>query len=1120
MKKILSMLLMSLIVMAGYSQNLLKNGSFEEWAEGDPLPKYWSTHSRKDITEKLSRETEIVRDGKISAKYKNASMGHMLFQSVPVKEGEFYDISFQTKTNIGMYEVRLMYYWLSADNKRIPNVNENKTAPSATGVNDWMTIAHKNMQAPPGAVRLMINVVPNDAWSKRTVPGEFWVDDVRIEKSKVETVDKNYLPLSSVPVLDKVAITLDGKLDEAVWQRGSVITNLATPIMYSPEVAQTRCIMLADSEYLYIGAKMFRNAASAKGPEKAHERDKGSMSDQFELFFKPEPTMVEQFHFMFDPAGSIWDSKQVFHDGKIPVGEYLNTRNDNSWNAGKLEIVTAEQEDGWSLECRIPYSDLGCKAPKLEAIWKANVCRGDYGQSGTTHNQLSSWGLLKLIQFADNNFWGDLVFRKNPVAVHDVKIQTMTNNVAVSLWAPADAKAEIVIEHLNDTGSVIELGRQAVELKKDKEEFVIVPLNAQTDVYWVSVYGDGKLMFRSGGRAMGKIIALGTRDVLNVRKNQLYVANDTFSYNGFMFRHTLQGGGPNKVFGNPSELDVKIIAEVPEGVEIPYLVYSNWGGDNEASKPLKEEVIERNSGKYTRYTLRGNISKVNSPLIFFRAKLKEGYKGKMYLYAVWKDGSQAPVEYDFEVVKFGRHKPFERMQLRLDDLTPRFAALMSENPVAELPTMGINVFKIPMNPSKIKLYYKETKETAAQLYDRLYNEMKNSPNKWFFSVQNELNGVLRYWGNEIKSGNKLNLVPDEKALFRDIDGKPVRNQFGWNSVCPMYRGINYQKELDYIAECEAVSKYGVRWFVLDWEIFPDFKQQCFCDNCVDRLWPEYCREHKIAVSNPREFMKDPKQNPELFKAWKEFYESNRGQMYVDLKNDLARRTKEKTGEDTRFYLSEWTGPIKHLMKGIDYFDWAYAYRDPQTRYELVDEVFTNVAKGSSKQIVASVNNMQGCELNRQYAPISLYYNMFESASLGVRGFEWWYCPTFNTMDFKFIMDGLRTIRPYEDLILDGTVTVAIKGENCTARRVSLDDESLYCVRNYLLKEKGKAILEFEVKTASELHDAATGEKLADLKTGKNQVTIELSPEGNKLARLLYLGPAGKFAARQKAAEIK
>jgi len=54
------------------------------------------------------------------------------------------------------------------------------------------------------------------------------------------------------------------------------------------------------------------------------------------------------------------------------------------------------------------------------------------------------------------------------------------------------------------------------------------------------------------------------------------------------------------------------------------------------------------------------------------------------------------------------------------------------------------------------------------------------------------------------------------------------------------------------------------------------------------------------------------------------------------------------------------------------------------------------------------------------------------------------------MTWKYIMDGMREIRPYEDLILDGKVTVRGEGENCTWRKIEKDGEALYLVRNYLL----------------------------------------------------------------------
>ena len=130
--------------------------------------------------------------------------------------------------------------------------------------------------------------------------------------------------------------------------------------------------------------------------------------------------------------------------------------------------------------------------------------------------------------------------------------------------------------------------------------------------------------------------------------------------------------------------------------------------------------------------------------------------------------------------------------------------------------------------------------------------------------------------------------------------------------------------------------------------------------------------------------------------------------------------------------------------------------------------------------------------------------MMEAATAGVRGFEFWWSPVFEAETWKYVMDGLRMIRPFEDIVLDGKVTIHEDGEGCTVRHVDLGDEALYCVRDYELKAPKRVAFTLRAKAAGDLVDLETGKVVSKLRAGENRIELDISPD--RLARFLYAGP--------------
>lgn len=921
----------------------------------------------------------------------------------------------------------------------------------------------------------------------------------------------DYRMQTTVPLAAKADVTVDGRAEEPLWAVAPRVTRLVSAGTYSPEGADTQVRLAADGEALYLFAE-FSRIASSTIAKTDYPRDKMLPTDTLELFLKPSDE-DRQYHFMVDSRGNVNDASFTYRLRETKEGEgvWNRVKRDLDWTAEGLVVKTQDNgKDGWTLEMKLPWKDLGRTPPKAGESIRANFCRGDY--CGAMHNQITSWTLQKSAFFAMWPDWGTVAFADEPVRVRGAEVLKGGESVTVDLVGGAkDASVKVVVEEMSESGDLKPIGEATENLPAGAEKTLPVALREQTVLSWISVFVDGQLVYRRGGRPAGRMLMIGLYDPLNIRNGRIFIPNDASWYTPFRITHTLTGKSGNKVYGNPPDVDARIVAEVPEGVTVTKIKYSDWGGDAPIQKVLSDETFTEEGRTWHRITLPAYISGVNKPLVFFRSTLPADTVGKYRLYMTWKDGRQKPVEHDFRVVSYGRVKPFERMQMRLDDMTFNLAdAVCDGQPLAtELPRLGVNVFKIPLFPSKIDSP-RYGKKSYKDRLDEFVASVRASGLTWYFASMNDLNGLMA-WTTEKAHSNWFNLKPDPEACLVDCKGERQRTQFQWWAICPNYRGRNFTDFAKGILSTEAVKDYGVSWAVIDWE-FWDLERPCCCDRCLE-IWRSWSAERALPdFGDPREFLKS-KEETEAVRQYLAFFDWSIGRLYVDLKREVSHgldlnRTKWYAPKKGAFVLSDWISPRQGTLEGMDFHDCPWAYRAPWDPSGAMrhDRLFREVTKGRSDQIVCSLNAMQGCEINREFPPVATYYNVLEAAAAGHQGFEWWYVPSFDAETWKYVMDGLKAIRPFEDIILDGQVSLTGTGNGCTWRRVTLNDEAIYLVRNYDLLNSGETknvVFTVDELFTGEVRDGATGENLADLGPGANKVKLTLGPD--HLARLLYVG---------------
>lgn len=147
--------------------------------------------------------------------------------------------------------------------------------------------------------------------------------------------------------IDNEKLTIDGVLDEAVWQAGNWERGFIQrdPSDGSPETYRTEFCVLYDDEYLYVGAR-----AHDPEPEKIiallTRRDNYTESDWMYVSIDSYNDNRTAFEFGLNAAG-------VKHD----LRRFDDTSNDYEWDAiwdGDSHI----DEKGWTAEWRIPFREL------------------------------------------------------------------------------------------------------------------------------------------------------------------------------------------------------------------------------------------------------------------------------------------------------------------------------------------------------------------------------------------------------------------------------------------------------------------------------------------------------------------------------------------------------------------------------------------------------------------------------------------------------------------------------------------------------------------------------------------------------------------------------------------
>jgi hypothetical protein len=158
-------------------------------------------------------------------------------------------------------------------------------------------------------------------------------------------------------------ITVDGQLNEAAWQGSEGIGAFVQrePVEGVPPTERTVVYLAYDDEALYVGARLYDSSPDSIVARLAR-RDNFASADRFMVFLDPYHDKRSGFYFAVNAAGTLYDG--VLYNDDWDTDE---------WN-GVWQGSAQRTSDGWTVEMRIPYSQLRFKKSEVQT-WGINFKR-------------------------------------------------------------------------------------------------------------------------------------------------------------------------------------------------------------------------------------------------------------------------------------------------------------------------------------------------------------------------------------------------------------------------------------------------------------------------------------------------------------------------------------------------------------------------------------------------------------------------------------------------------------------------------------------------------------------------------------------------------------------------
>lgn len=197
------------------------------------------------------------------------------------------------------------------------------------------------------------------------IPQGFSQDVATMDTSQSEKpTETRSLPAVRIPA--SVSIELDGILDEEIWRQAPVATGFTQRVPHDgrPATEKTEARILYAEDAIYIGARAFDSSMDSVAST-LFRKDGSAYSDWFYVNIDSYNDNRTGFTFAVNPKGVRKD-----------ILLYDDDDEDLRWDA-VWEASTSIDEEGWTVEMRIPLSQLRFSPPEdgVETEWGINFQR-------------------------------------------------------------------------------------------------------------------------------------------------------------------------------------------------------------------------------------------------------------------------------------------------------------------------------------------------------------------------------------------------------------------------------------------------------------------------------------------------------------------------------------------------------------------------------------------------------------------------------------------------------------------------------------------------------------------------------------------------------------------------
>ena len=188
----------------------------------------------------------------------------------------------------------------------------------------------------------------------------------------------------NVPRID-AHVTIDGVLDEQPWQKAARLTPLLRNDTITPARVATEVRIWYDRTALYLGWICEDHDIQSTFTE----RDSRFWEEEVVEFFITPAPLDRYFELQWNPLGGTFDA--IIANSLEPGGRSRQFKGDSTYTAANMTYAvrvdgtvqnSSDRDQRWTVEVRIPFSDMKVSTPERGEVWRGNFYRFNRDHDG------------------------------------------------------------------------------------------------------------------------------------------------------------------------------------------------------------------------------------------------------------------------------------------------------------------------------------------------------------------------------------------------------------------------------------------------------------------------------------------------------------------------------------------------------------------------------------------------------------------------------------------------------------------------------------------------------------------------------------------------------------------